>query len=69
MKTVVIIPIKSNSKRVKKKNFKKIHNVPLYQIVIKKKSKKLISMKYMLIPIARLLKSFAKITVFLLLID
>ncbi len=39
MKTVAIIPIKSNSKRVKKKNFKKIYNVPLYQIVIKKVKK------------------------------
>ncbi len=36
MRTVAIIPIKSNSKRVKNKNFKKIYNIPLYQIVIKK---------------------------------
>ena len=35
MRTVAIIPIKSNSKRVKNKNFKKIYNIPLYQIVIK----------------------------------
>tara|TARA_B100001559_G_C16400682_1_gene575622 strand:- start:172 stop:822 length:651 start_codon:yes stop_codon:yes gene_type:complete len=39
MKIVAIIPIKSNSKRVKKKNFKKIHNIPLYQIVLNKVKK------------------------------
>ena len=36
MKAVAIIPIKSNSKRVKNKNFKKIFNIPLYQIVLAK---------------------------------
>ena len=39
MKTVVIIPIKSISKRVKGKNFKKIHNIPLYQITLNKVKK------------------------------
>ncbi len=39
MKTVAIIPIKSNSKRVKGKNFKKIRNIPLYQIILSKVKK------------------------------
>ena len=39
MKTVAIIPIKTNSKRVKGKNFKKIHNIPLYQIILNKVKK------------------------------
>lgn len=39
MKTVAIIPIKENSKRVKKKNFKKINKVPLYEILLKKLKK------------------------------
>ncbi len=39
MKTVAIIPIKSNSKRVKGKNFKKIHNIPLYRIILNKVKK------------------------------
>ena len=68
MKTVVIIPIKSNSKRVKKKNFKKIHNVPLYQIVIKKVKKANFDEIYVDTD-SKVIKSFAKITVFLLLID
>ena len=36
MKTVCIVPIKENSKRVKGKNFKKINNIPLYQHLFKK---------------------------------
>lgn len=36
MKTVAIIPIKSSSKRVKNKNFKKINKIPLYQIIVNK---------------------------------
>ena len=36
MKTVVIIPIKSRSTRVKKKNFKKIMGKPLYTILLEK---------------------------------
>jgi len=39
VKTVAIIPIKTNSKRVKGKNFKKIHNIPLYQIILNKVKK------------------------------
>ena len=35
-KTVAIIPIKKNSKRVPGKNFVKINNVPLYEILLKK---------------------------------
>jgi len=35
-KTVVIIPIKKKSKRVPGKNFIKINNVPLYEILLKK---------------------------------
>tara|TARA_E500000178_G_C17037425_1_gene764251 strand:+ start:3098 stop:3745 length:648 start_codon:yes stop_codon:yes gene_type:complete len=35
-KVVAIIPIKKHSKRVKKKNFIKINNVPLYEILLKK---------------------------------
>ena len=38
-KTVAIIPIKKNSKRVKHKNFKKICGVPLYQITLNKLKK------------------------------
>jgi len=38
-KTVVIVPIKKNSKRVKYKNFKKICGVPLYQITLNKLKK------------------------------
>ena len=36
MKTVAIVPIKSNSKRVKNKNFKKVFDIPLYQIILNK---------------------------------
>tara|TARA_Y100001958_G_C21165307_1_gene498285 strand:+ start:614 stop:1258 length:645 start_codon:yes stop_codon:yes gene_type:complete len=36
MKTVAIIPIKENSKRVKKKNFKKINNKKLYEYLLEK---------------------------------
>lgn len=36
MKTVCIIPIKSNSKRVKRKNFIKINGKPLYTILLSK---------------------------------
>ncbi len=39
MKTVVIIPIKKKSERVKGKNFKKINGVPLYEITLKKLKK------------------------------
>jgi CMP-N-acetylneuraminic acid synthetase len=35
-KIVAIIPIKTNSKRVKNKNFKKINNIPLYEFLLKK---------------------------------
>lgn len=35
MKTVAIIPIKSNSKRVKNKNFRIINGKPLYSIILK----------------------------------
>ncbi len=35
-KVVAIIPIKKNSKRVKKKNFIKINKVPLFQILLEK---------------------------------
>lgn len=38
-KIVAIIPIKSNSKRVKKKNFKKIGNKKLYEFLLEKVSK------------------------------
>tara|TARA_X000000950_G_scaffold287608_1_gene400663 strand:+ start:1173 stop:1820 length:648 start_codon:yes stop_codon:yes gene_type:complete len=38
-KVVAIIPIKKNSKRVKKKNFKEINKVPLYEILLKKLKK------------------------------
>ena len=36
MKIVAIIPIKKNSKRVKRKNFRKFNNKPLYQTIIEK---------------------------------
>lgn len=36
MKTVCIVPIKQRSSRVRRKNFKKIGNVPLYEITLKK---------------------------------
>ena len=36
MKTVAIVPIKLNSKRVKNKNFKKVFDIPLYQIILNK---------------------------------
>ena len=39
MKTVVIIPIKKKSERVKGKNFKKVNGVPLYAITLKKLKK------------------------------
>lgn len=35
-KTVAIVPIKKNSKRVKRKNFKKICGIPLYQLTLNK---------------------------------
>ena len=38
-KIVVIVPIKTKSKRVKNKNFKKICNVPLYKITLQKLKK------------------------------
>ena len=38
-KVVVIVPIKQKSKRVKNKNFKKIYNLPLYQITLNKLKK------------------------------
>jgi len=39
MKTVVIVPIKSNSKRVKRKNFKKIYDKKLYRFILDKLKK------------------------------
>mgnify|MGYP001166669003 CR=1 FL=1 len=39
MKTVVIIPIKKKSERVKGKNFKKVNGTPLYEITLKKLKK------------------------------
>ena len=36
MKIVAIIPIKKKSKRVKRKNFRKFNNKPLYQTIIEK---------------------------------
>lgn len=36
MKIVAIVPIKKNSERVKKKNFKKIKNKPLYRYLLDK---------------------------------
>jgi CMP-N-acetylneuraminic acid synthetase len=38
-KVVVIVPIKENSTRVKKKNFKKIKGIPLYKITLNKLKK------------------------------
>ena len=38
-KIVAIVPIKTKSKRVKNKNFKKICNVPLYKITLQKLKK------------------------------
>ena len=38
-KIVAIIPIKQNSQRVKNKNFKKINNIPLYELTLKKLKK------------------------------
>jgi N-acylneuraminate cytidylyltransferase len=39
MKIVVIVPIKSESKRVPKKNFKKVNKKPLYTYVLNKLKK------------------------------
>tara|TARA_A100001015_G_C14842014_1_gene652870 strand:- start:208 stop:870 length:663 start_codon:yes stop_codon:yes gene_type:complete len=39
MKIVAIVPIKKKSERVKGKNFKKVNNVPLYSILLKKLKK------------------------------
>ena len=39
MKSVCIIPIKKKSVRVKRKNFKKINNIPLYKITLDKVKK------------------------------
>ena len=39
MKTVAIIPIKGNSKRIKNKNIKKIYEKPLYRYLLDKISK------------------------------
>ena len=39
MKTVAIIPIKGNSKRIKNKNIKKIYGKPLYRYLLDKISK------------------------------
>ena len=39
MKTVVIVPIKKKSERVKGKNFRKVNGVPLYQFFLDKLSK------------------------------
>ena len=39
MKIVAIVPIKKKSERVKGKNFKKINNVPLFSILLKKLKK------------------------------
>lgn len=39
MKSVCIIPIKKKSLRVKRKNFKKINNIPLYKITLDKVKK------------------------------
>ena len=36
MKIVAIVPIKSQSKRVKNKNFKKINGKPLYKYLLDK---------------------------------
>ena len=38
-KIVAIIPIKQNSQRVKNKNFKKVNNIPLYELTLKKLKK------------------------------
>ena len=39
MKIVAIIPIKKDSQRVKKKNFRKINGLPLYKITLDKLKK------------------------------
>ena len=39
IKTVVIVPIKSRSKRVKNKNFKLVNNKPLYTYLLSKLKK------------------------------
>ena len=39
MRVVVIVPIKSNSKRVHKKNFKKVQGKPLYHYILDKLKK------------------------------
>lgn len=39
MKTVLIVPIKKKSERVKGKNFKKINGIPLYKITLRKLKK------------------------------
>lgn len=39
MRTVVIVPIKSNSKRIKRKNFKKIYDKKLYRFILDKLKK------------------------------
>ena len=36
MKTVCIVPIKQKSSRVKRKNFKKVGKMPLYEITLRK---------------------------------
>ena len=38
-KVVVIVPIRENSSRVKKKVFKKIQGIPLYKITLNKLKK------------------------------
>ena len=47
IKTVVIVPIKSRSKRVKNKNFKLVNNKPLYTYLLSK-LKNVTLMKYIL---------------------
>ena len=54
MKTVCIIPLKSNSQRVKGKNFRKFKNLPLYQNIIKKVLKIKSSMKIIGLILCRL---------------
>ena len=39
MRVVAIVPIKSNSKRVHKKNFKKVQGKPLYHYILDKLKK------------------------------
>ena len=47
MKTVCIVPIKQKSSRVKRKNFKKVGKMPLYEITLRK-VKIVNSMKFLL---------------------